>query len=38
MDERRRRMTKHGQIEENKTDWNMWRNVVLVEVKTLQSG
>jgi len=26
MDGRRQRMTKHGQIEEDKTDWDMWRN------------
>jgi hypothetical protein len=35
---RRRRITKHGQIEEDKTDWNMWRNLVFVEAKLLQSG
>ena len=38
MDGRRRRMTKHGQIEEDRTDWDMWRNLVLVEAKPLQSG
>ena len=25
MDGRRQRMTKHRQIEEDKTDWDMWR-------------
>jgi hypothetical protein len=38
MDGRRWRMTTHGQIEEDKRDCDMWRNLVLVEAKTLQSG
>lgn len=38
MDGVRRRMTKHGQIEGDKTDWEMQRNLVWVEAKQLQSG
>jgi hypothetical protein len=38
MDGRRQRMTKHGQIEKDKTDWGMWRNIAFVEAQPLQIG
>jgi hypothetical protein len=38
MDGRRRRMTTREKIEEDKTDWDMRRNLVLFEAKPLQSG
>jgi len=35
MDGRRQRMTKHRQIEEDKTDWDMWRKFRIDWSKTI---